>query len=428
MTAPAPCRYKDKSPQASSEETSARRVPILRELELEPLKDVVWDDVARETLTLRKWKESPRWEQQAKKAAAFEPHYPSHVRACANNELISMPWVLHFWKRNNPETRQKQVYTCGSYRCPSPACQKHAAHTDFARIVAALDEKDPQGNQLRDSKGWVFLVLTIDQNHTYGTGKEYENEQQAFKQLSENTRFFLRRLRGHQKRNGWRVLENEWVGTIEVQRNGWPHMNLILYSPELAAELKSEAPPKGRQLVQGWLKTMVTETNWGTISTAEGARSRDALAGYVVKLAGDFQRKAGEIAKITQAPVNAKMKLRRIRAGRGFLPPQRNSESEWTGAMFKREVIHGRIVSGPMIQPDMVKPVGDTPEEQLKNYELYASGVRAAMIDERESILIEERDLEMVKAGGFNSLLVALKYADERRKLRNLFEERKLLE
>jgi len=356
-----------------------------------------------------------RWERQAKKAA-IEPHFPSHVRACANNDLPSLPWVLHFWPRENPDCRHKMVYTCGSYRCPSPQCQRKAAHTDFARIHAALSEKgDPQG--------WCFLVLTIDQNHTYGTGKEYQNEQHAFKQLSANTRFFLRRLRRHQKAMGWQVLDNQWVGTIEVQRNGWPHMNLILYSPELAAELKGDAPLVGRQLVQGWLKTMVTETNWGTISTAEGARSRDALAGYVVKLAGDFQRKAGEVAKITQAPTNAKMKLRRIRAGKGFLPPQNKKNGDWTGAMFKREEHFGSIVSGPMIQPDMVKPVGSTPEEQAKNFELYAQGIRAAMLDERESIAREELEMGWKARGSPGlALIVALKYADERRRIRLLHE------
>jgi hypothetical protein len=173
------------------------------------------------------------------------------------------------------------VYTCGSYRCPSEQCQRKAAHTDFARIKKALEEPG------LDPSGFVFLVLTIDQHdHFKTTQKPYKDEQEAFKRLSSNTRYFLRRLRRRQATKGERVLDNEWVGTVEVQKNGWPHVNLIVYAPELAEELRAEQPigphdpkaPRHRAIVRGWLKEAVTATNWGTISTAEGVRDAEAMA------------------------------------------------------------------------------------------------------------------------------------------------------
>ena len=172
------------------------------------------------------------------------------------------------------------VYTCGSYRCPSPQCQKKAASTDFARISKALEDTDGDESKrlrravdalsareklateegldhwaesfaeqrrkaegetkaTRRGAGWVFMVLTLDSKQTLSKiNKPYKDEQDAFKRLSLNTRLFLRRLRKHQRQMGWRETGAEWCGTVEVQRNGWPHMNLIIYSPEMANELR----------------------------------------------------------------------------------------------------------------------------------------------------------------------------------------------
>lgn len=342
---------------------------------------------------------SERWTRQAKRAA-LEPHYPAHVRACANNDLPAPPWFLRTWARDNPEVQRRQIYTCNSYRCPSEQCQRHAAHTDFARIKAGLETPGLA------PEGWVFFVLTLDQRNTFGTVKKpYLNEQEAFKRLSANTRFFLRRLRAEQRRRDWRKLGNEWVGTIEVQRNGWPHLNLIVYAPELARELREGghapriAANRGILAADSWLLAHIVQTNWGTVSTAEAANNHEALAGYVVKLAGDFARTAGEVAKITQSPTNAKMKLRRIRAGRGFLPAQGAQAraltgADRTGAMWKRENHFGTWLAVPMLEPDQVKPKGETDEERGRNAELYARGMRAAYMSEREELA---RELELLK-------------------------------
>lgn len=370
MSAAAPCQHKDKCPHPiEGEALQAKNKPS-------------------------------RWTVQARKAN-LEPWHPSHVQACANNDLPGALWFLNVWPKDNPLKQTRIAYTCNSYRCPSAQCQKKAASTDFARIKTALESED------LDPAGFVFFVLTLDQHNTFDTLKKpYKDEQEAFKRLSSNTRFFLRRLRRRQKSRGDRVLENEWVGTVEVQRNGWPHVNLIVYAPELAEELREgqkygPLPDKKRhraQIVDPWLLSAVTETNWGTISTAEGVRDRDAMAGYIVKLGGEFGRTSGEIAKITQAPTNARMKLRRIRAGKGFLPPQR-TPSDSTGVMMRRRMKGGVMTVGPMLEPDHVRPVGDTEEERRENFERYAIGVREAMRIERQE-LEDERILRALEASG----------------------------
>jgi len=56
----------------------------------------------------------------------------------------------------------------------------------------------------------------------------------------------------------------------------------------------------------------------------------------MVKLAGEVDAAAGELAKLTQVPVNAFERFRRLRAGKGFLP-KRRSDPEITGTMVRRE-------------------------------------------------------------------------------------------
>lgn len=410
MTTGAPCRYKDKCPRSAAGivDTGAAR-PKLYSVSK-------YFDPAGEATTKPSYgyaAGAERWKRKADEAhryakklgSSFEPHYPSHVRACANNSLPHPPWFLSTWKRGAPGRQTRSIYTCNSSRCPSPQCQKAAASRDFSRISAALNQ--PQF----DTRSWVFLVLTIDQRDTFGKlVKPYRDEQDAYKRLGLNTRLFLRRLRKHQKRQGWRVLANEWTSTVEVQRNGFPHMNMIVYSPELAKELREKQAigphPNNRRRhraqVDGWLLEMITATNWGTISTAEACRNADSLAGYVVKLSGDLERTSGEISKITQAPTNAKMKLRRVRAGRGFLPAKAKKEGplleQRTGVMMKRQKAFGVMTASPMLEPDMVKPVGESEEEQAAQYELYRQGVMKALQVERDALKVEEEERAMLKA------------------------------
>lgn len=302
-----------------------------------------------------------RWRRQAK-AASREAWFPGHVRACANNPQREGRWTLAVWPKIRPEDHTRIAYTCSSYRCPSPECQRAAAHRDFAKLHAAV-------SSVRGERDWCLLVLTIDQHETLAkraSGGGWKDEQEAFKALSRMSRNFLARLRRWHERNGWSEFGNRWVATVEVQRNGWPHLNLMIHSPGLAQWLEDS----GTSQLSGELRDHAVASDWGSVGYAERARSRDGLAGYITKLAGDHGRKVGEIAKLTQAPTNARMKLRRIRAGKGFIATKEKNE-EWTGIMLRRTRLLGSHLTHvePLMKPDQVR----CPDSEQPNYLLGAS-------------------------------------------------------
>jgi hypothetical protein len=350
-------------------------------------------------------KENRRWVLAAK-AAASASYIPSHVQHCSNNPDRVGRWTLAFWPKVAPVNQTRVAYTCDSYRCPSPECQRKAAHTDFARIAQAVSSVG------ENPEAWCLLVLTIDQLETLNrrkAGNGWRDEQEAFKCLSRMTRIFLKRLRRWHVREGWEDFANRWIATVEVQRNGWPHINLMMHSPGLAkwldAQPKTEAMHKGRRVTKsplsGELKEHAIACDWGAVGDASRARNRDALMGYIVKLAGSFDRTVGEIAKLTQAPTNARMKLRRIRAGVGFLPP-REKNPEWTGIMLKREAKFGGAPTvKPLMEPDQVR----CPKEEQENYLLGA----------REAIKAEQAQSDAEWAGAHEVKHTGAKERDERR-------------
>jgi hypothetical protein len=229
--------------------------------------------------------------------------------------------------------------------------------------------------------GWCFLVLTLDRNAYFG-GKRWTDVNEAYSQLGTMTRATLGRIgrlwgpdvalersgRSRELRTV-RKLGNRWVAVVEAHRSGWPHVNLLVWCPELAELLRAEHAQRledpevadalalardawrsGEPLTNeirerarratvagGPVLELLEASGWGRQSTAEAARSTEALAGYVVKLAGLHDAAIGEVAKVTQVPMNAPQRFRRLRSGKGFLPP-RHSDPEVTGCMVRRRV------------------------------------------------------------------------------------------
>ena len=294
-----------------------------------------------------------------------KPVIPNHVRHCHNNG--SRDWWLYTWKVGAPHLQTRIPYKCNSWRCnacsvhrnkaecladPSncKTCARHDAAVQFCRIREATAGLD--------AAGWVFLVLTIDRNGWY-SGKKWANAAAAFSELSDMTEGFLARLKRHHIRNGWPVVGNQWIGMVEAHRSGWPHLNLLIYSPELAAALAADeparpadhdeqcrcAPCRRAVLVRGELADLVTGAGWGIESTAQRARSVASIASYIVKLAGEGGAVAGELAKLSQAPDMAPARFRRLRSGKGFLPPRKKSKEGTTGTLIRNEPNeHGEIV------------------------------------------------------------------------------------
>jgi hypothetical protein len=275
----------------------------------------------------------PARDDTGRKAGQAPVELPKHVQQCFNR-THRWGWLIYTWRHETPQLKSRRPYTCGSWRCEGE-CARFEASVTFARIK--------QASEPLDAAGWVYFVLTIDREGYY-SGQRWADVTAAFRALGELQHKFLTRLRGMQKRNGWSVTKNQWVSVVEAHRSGWPHINLMLWCPELADELRADRAERlriGRTerqaiLVEDEVRAITQDAGFGRQSTAEGARSRDALIGYITKLSGHAMGAAiGEVAKITQAPTRAPQRFRRLRAGKCFLPP-RHKDAGVTGTLVRR--------------------------------------------------------------------------------------------
>ena len=256
-------------------------------------------------------------------------------------ELGARDWSVWTWPKSNCEAASKVrvPYRCRSWRCP--VCRIQESHVLFARMQQAMTGLA--------SDGWCLFVLTIDRNGTFSGGvKPFRNQPEAFTGLQKMSQRFFEELRRHMKRMGWAPLKSQWAGTVEAHRSGWPHVNFVVWSPELAEWLREESAARSREgmsvrdcsLVSRWLQDVVTRSGWGLQSTAEAARSSDAVASYIIKLAGQQDQTIGEVAKLCQLPINAPLRFRRLRSGKGFLPP-RVKNPDYTGTLLRRTFMFG---------------------------------------------------------------------------------------
>jgi hypothetical protein len=303
----------------------------------------------------------------------------------------------------------------------------------FARLKQATTELDP--------RGWCLLVLTLDRDGHY-SGKPWRSTDEAYAELGALTRASLARIgrtwgpetrlerSGRSKRmRTVRHVGNRWAAVVEAHRSGWPHVNLMVWCPELAEELRREraerledpeladavelarecwktkqpVPHAVRELARkatrigGLLGELITrETRsgkgWGPESSAEAARDINAVCGYAVKLAGLHESSVGELAKVTQVPLNAKERFRRFRSGKGFLPP-RISNPDVTGCLVRRrragfnarELWRGSDADWEIYAMNASNdPAQAEPIESARRAEL-------ALIDEEEAILSRRR-------------------------------------
>jgi hypothetical protein len=285
---------------------------------------------------------------------------PKHVRHCYSNG--ARDWWIFTWNRKEPGKKTRVPYNCESWRCEH--CKRQEAAVTFARIKEACTPLD--------AGGFSYWVLTLDRDGFF-SGKPWPDSTTAYRQLGKLAQSFLYRLRRWTVRMGWftwamkpaprrrggiawvkvSTLQRAWVSVVESHRSGWPHLNLVIHHQELAEFLEENAPerPGGHSdkcrcrdcreavLLRGELRELATASGWGVQSTAERARSSEALAGYIVKLAGmadeGVSKFTGEVAKITQRPMTAPERFRRLRSGKGFLPPRRFNP-EVTGTLVRR--------------------------------------------------------------------------------------------
>ncbi len=226
---------------------------------------------------------------------------------------------LVLFPRGGPDAGSPLVVPlrCKSFRCPR--CWWSVAAEDARRIeVGATSRPD-----------WIYAVLTLDPSHHRGPRSAY----------ADASKLWSKRLKRRLERRYGRI---EYVQTWEQHRTGWPHVNLLVRSDALMADVRAHGieerttdGPKGSRVAHftPWrtrvFKPLVVEAGFGRIVWAEPVICARSLAHYFAKIVGEFCRshdKPGD-----QRPHTAPFGTKRLRSSDDLLPPRRRSTGEWGG-------------------------------------------------------------------------------------------------
>jgi hypothetical protein len=288
-----------------------------------------------------------------------DPRSLNYVRPSTQRCMAGLGSLVYF----NPSTGELGA---GPFRCRSrtcPVCRGPWHHR--------LQERIREGLELGAASGarYVFLVLTFARNTRAGCalrerwrerGEElelYSSPESAHESKGRN----LARLRKRLERAGL-VGPCGFVWTLEEHADPrYPHLNLILDAPALAAMLEEhggsdeseELRANAEELVKRILAPLVIGSGFGPrFSVQLPRRGSDELARYLVK------RVSGEIAKSSQAPIGRPRGGRDYGSSRGFIPSERLlaarvraraegrreplsddelAPSEWTGGLSELE-------------------------------------------------------------------------------------------
>lgn len=265
------------------------------------------------------------------------PYVPKSVRACQDRA-----WHVQFWPRNEPTKRQRAHFRCDTWRCNR--CRRQVAARDFARINAALAPLPVEE--------LLYVVATLDQRADAARGM---TKRTAYGEtLVRRVQSFVQWIRRNHDAGARYVL------TVEQHRSGWPHVNIILHAPELARALALEEREDG--YAPRWLSDAAVSCGLGRQLWAQTPKgSRETLAGYIVKLAHqETLATAGEVAKLTQLPVTAPPRTRRLRSSKGFLP-KRTKREGFTG-MLHRKALEAGLALDTFL--DTFAPLPHAPEPQ----------------------------------------------------------------
>jgi hypothetical protein len=259
--------------------------------------------------------------------AKIDRRHPKYVKDCHFGN-----WTVNSWKKDKGTFPDGAYYRLSRYRCRSwrhpGACRNDRSAIDVDRIRGAIASTDP--------RAYTYLVLTFDQRRRVAAGGDLFGAYKAL--LSCWSKLRKRLIRE------WGPMQ--YVAVVEQHRSGWPHLNVLIYSPSLAADCRHTATVTRRGKVydvQGWqrirsrwLRHHAVESGFGPITYLEPMKDGRAMSAYLVKLAGQL---TGEMAKGSQVPVLAPRHFRRLRASVGFLPP-----------LPKDETITGRLTLAPVEQ------------------------------------------------------------------------------
>lgn len=241
------------------------------------------------------------------------------VRACADGR-----WKLTLWKLDGTGDPIDAPWVCSSWRCEK--CRRFVAAIDYARIAHALYERPT----------WIYCVLTL---------ADIGEPRELWPKCAARWDTLRKRL---QRTYGALAYMQTW----EQQESGRPHVNVVLHSERLCADVAARGfTPRGAPAWRKTWRTWAMAAGWGPVTWVEelrpGGREREGLASYLVKLslslgAGALARGSKLAAELVRAdlkhqlPVYAPKGFRRLRTSRGLLPPRFRGDG-WSGTLRPAE-------------------------------------------------------------------------------------------
>jgi hypothetical protein len=234
----------------------------------------------------------------------------SYVAACECGA-----WTIEVWPRDDPQRSKIVPFKCRSWR-HAGECRLWKGAQDFVRMKEAMEKYDY----------WSHVNLTFEQ--PVGKNMDY---------LFRKGKDLWAKLR---KRLNRRLKPMKYIQTWEVHRSGVPHLHVALMSVKLFESAICDPWDNWEWLLQ----TDAVECGFGPVGWCERLDSKEAMAGYLGKLA----RELTEGGKEYQIPWNAPKNFRRLRASVRLLPPPvRNPDI--TGILHFAK-LHGAVSTISSIQ------------------------------------------------------------------------------
>lgn len=206
-----------------------------------------------------------------------------YVDACRRGS-----WSLRMMKTADPDDWWWVPFRCRSWRCKGD-CARWKGAQDFRRIQHAI----------RKRNDWTLLVLTYDQRYMTSIWQCYRRG-----------KHFWDKLRKRIIREFGPI---KYIQTWEKHRSGFPHVNVVIGN----ADFHHFSTHWWKDLRDDWLVDHATRSGFGPVVLGGPLRDKNAMAGYMVKLAHEL---AGSDTK-DQRPVNAPRNFRRLRSSVRLLPP-----------------------------------------------------------------------------------------------------------